>query len=94
MRPSSSRQIKQSQYDAVVIERSGVAGPSVFAIERGNGLVLSFRTKFWFYAGRGDDAWRFRESCRDVLRSGPIPSAREVRRSPSVQQSNGATSVG
>jgi hypothetical protein len=39
-----------------------------------------------FFAGRERiDAWRFRESCRDVLRSGPIPSAREVRRLPSVQ---------
>jgi hypothetical protein len=82
--PPPNWQIRQSQYDAVIIECSGVAGPSVFAIERGNGLVLRFRTWFWFYAGRGDDAWRCRELCRDVLRSGPIPFAREVRRSPSV----------
>jgi hypothetical protein len=43
---ASNRQMRQSQYDAVIMGCSGVSGCSLPALEKGNGPVVSFRT--WF----------------------------------------------
>src|ERR1700693_4567312 len=70
---ASNRQMRQSQYDAVIMGCSGVSGCSLPALEKGNGPVVSFRTCFWFHAGRGTTPGVFGKRALTFFEQGRIP---------------------
>ena len=74
MKLTSKRQMRQSQYDAAIIRMLRRLRPPPVCDRKREWPCSQFSDMVLISLRPGDDAWRFRKSCPEVLRAGPNPS--------------------